>query len=107
MVLYNLSQLQIGICCNFTVFSRNRQASNRNLLQICNIFRIERIILCLGVIHVLAVEGHDVVEHALGLDSWAVGVKLYSANIVVNGFMPLAAFASLVSKFVELLCSHL
>ena len=62
---------------------------------------------CLGIIHVLAVKGHDVVEHALGLDSWAVGVKLYSANIVVNGFMPLAAFASLVSKFLELLCSHL
>ena len=40
---------------------------------------------CLGIIHVLAVEGHDVIEHALGLDSRAVGVKLYSANIVVDG----------------------
>ena len=42
-----------------------------------------------GIIHILAVEGHDVVKHALGLDSRTVGVKFNGLDIAVDGFVPL------------------
>ena len=41
-----------------------------------------------GIIHVFAVEGHDVVKHPLGLDSRTVGVKRDSLDIAVDGFVP-------------------
>ena len=62
---------------------------------------------CLGIIHVLAVEGHDVVEHPLGLDSGAVGVKLDGLDIAVDGLVPLALLAVLVTFPVVLLCGHI
>jgi hypothetical protein len=34
------------------------------------------------------VESHDVIKHTLGLDSWTVGVKRYSLDVAVDGFMP-------------------
>ena len=41
-----------------------------------------------GIVHIFAVEGHDIVEHALGLDSWAIGIEFYGLYVAVDGFMP-------------------
>ena len=41
-----------------------------------------------GIIHVFAVEGHDVVKHSLGLDGGAVRVEGDSLDIAVDGFVP-------------------
>ena len=62
---------------------------------------------CLGIIHVLAVEGHDVVEHALGLDSRAVGVERNSLDVAVDGFVPLLLLAVFVTFLVILVSGHL
>ena len=60
----------------------------------------------LWIIHVLAVEGHDIVEHTLGLDSRAVGVKFYGSYVAVDGFMPLALLTVLVTFLIPLFCGH-
>ena len=57
----------------------------------------------LRVVHVLAIEGHDVVEHSLGLDSRTVWVKLYGSYVTVDGFVPLRLFTKGISLFVPLL----
>ena len=49
------------------------------------------------IIHILTVEGHDVVEHLLGLDSRTVGVDLDGLDIVVDGFVPLATLTGLIA----------
>ena len=58
----------------------------------------------LRIIHVFAIEGHDVVEHTLGLDSRTVGVKLYGLDIAVDGLVPFGFFTKGVSLFVPFLC---
>ena len=40
-----------------------------------------------GIIHILAVESHDVVKHPLGLDSRTVRIQFDSLDIAVDGFM--------------------
>ena len=57
----------------------------------------------LWIIHILAVKGHDIVEHTLGLDSGAVGVKLYGSYIAVDGFMPFRLFTKGIALFVPFL----
>ena len=59
-----------------------------------------------GIIHILAVESHDVVEHALGLDSRTVWVKLYGLDVAVDGLVPLLLFAGLVAALVIFVCCH-
>ena len=58
------------------------------------------------IVHIFAVEGHDIVEHALGLDSWAIGVEFYGLDIGVDSLMPLASLASLVSYLIILFSAH-
>ena len=41
-----------------------------------------------GIIHILAIERHDVVKHPLGLDGGAVRVEGDSLDITVDGFVP-------------------
>ena len=60
-----------------------------------------------GIVHILAIEGHDVVKHALGLDSWTVRVKRNSLDIAVDGFVPFRLFPKGVTLFVPLLCCQL
>ena len=60
-----------------------------------------------GIIHILAVEGHNIIEHTLGLNSGAVWVEFDGLNIAVYGFMPFRLFPKGVTLFVPLLCSHL
>ena len=59
-----------------------------------------------GVVHVLTVEGHDVVEHPLGLNGGAVGVELDGLDVAVDGLVPLALLAVFVTFPVVLLCGH-
>ena len=68
---------------------------------------IRSCILPSGVIHVLTVEGHDVIEHTLGLDSRTVGVELYGLDITVDGLMPLAMLAGFIAKLVVFLSCHI
>ena len=56
-----------------------------------------------GIIHILAVESHDVVKHPLGLNSGAVWIQFDSLNITVDGFMPLASFTGLIAFQIILL----
>ena len=42
-----------------------------------------------GVVCIFVVEGHDIIKHALGLDSRTVGVKRNGLDIAVDGFVPL------------------
>ncbi len=58
----------------------------------------------LGIIHVFAIECHDVVEHALGLDGRAVGVEVDGPDVAVNSVMPLSALAVGVALKVIVLC---
>ena len=62
--------------------------------------------LLLGIIHIFAIESHDIIKHTLGLDSRTVGVKLYSLDVAVNGLMPFGFFTIGVSLFVPFLCCH-
>ena len=41
-----------------------------------------------GIIHILAIEGHDVIKHPLGLDSRTVRIQLDSLDIAVDGLVP-------------------
>ena len=60
----------------------------------------------LRVIHILAIEGHDVVEHALGLDSRTVRVELNGLNVAVDGFVPLRLLPVFVAFQIILFCGH-
>ena len=60
-----------------------------------------------GIIHILAIEGHDIVKHPLGLDSRAVRVKRDSLDIAVDGFVPFRLFTKGIALFVPLLSGHL
>ena len=53
------------------------------------------------VIHVFTVEGHDVVQHAPGLDGGTIGVELGSTYVAVDGLMPLLPATGLVALLVE------
>ena len=59
--------------------------------------------LSLRIIHIFAIECHDIIKHTLGLDSRTVGVKLYSSYIAVNGFMPLTLLSVFVTSLIPLL----
>ncbi len=65
-----------------------------------------RIYRYLWIIHILAIEGHDVVQHALGLDSRTVRVEFYGLDVAVDGLVPLLLFAGLVAKLVIIVCCH-
>ena len=54
----------------------------------------------LGIIHIFAVEGHDVVEHALSLHSRTIGVQFYRLNVAVDGLMPQALFTERITLLV-------
>ena len=41
------------------------------------------------IIHVLAVEGQDIIEHTLGFDGGTVGVELDGPDIAVDSLVPL------------------
>ena len=45
-----------------------------------------------GIIHILAIEGHDVIKHPLSLDSRTVRVKRNSLDIAVDGLVPFRLF---------------
>ena len=55
-----------------------------------------------GIVHILAVEGHDIVKHALGLDSRTVRIQRNSLDIAVDGFVPLRLLAIFVALLVPL-----
>ena len=57
----------------------------------------------LRIIHIFAIEGHDIVKHTLGFHSGTVGIKLYSFDIAVDGFMPFGFFTKGIAFFVPLL----
>ena len=57
----------------------------------------------LRIIHVFTIEGHDVVEHALGLDSRTVGVQFNSLYIAIDGFMPLRLFPKGIALLIPFL----
>ena len=59
-----------------------------------------------GIIHILAIERHDVVKHPLGLDSRTVRVKRNGLNIAVDGFVPLALLTVFITFLIILLCCH-
>ena len=59
-----------------------------------------------GIIHILAIIGHDVVEHPLGFDSRTLRVEFYGLDISVDSLVPLAALASLIALLVILFCGH-
>ena len=61
----------------------------------------------LRIIHVFTIESHDVVEHSLGLHGRTVRVKLYSPDVAVNGFVPLALLTVFVTFLIILLSCHL
>ena len=54
------------------------------------------------VIHVLAVEAHDVVEHAFGFHGRTVGVELRGLYVAVDGLMPLPLLAPRIALFIKL-----
>ena len=49
------------------------------------------------IVHIFAIKSHDIIKHALGLDSRAVRVKRNSLDIVVDGFVPLATLTGLIA----------
>ena len=57
----------------------------------------------LRIIHILAIEGHDIVKHTLGFHSGTVGIKFYSFDIAVDGFMPLTLLSVFVTPLIPLL----
>jgi len=63
--------------------------------------------LVLRIIHVFAIEGHDIVEHALGLDSRTVGVKRNRLDIAVNGLVPFGFLTKGIALLIPFLCSHI
>ena len=54
------------------------------------------------IIHIFTVEGHDVVEHSLGLDSRTIRVELDGLNVAVDGLVPLRLLAIFVALLVPL-----
>ena len=71
------------------------------LLPIC-----EHEVFGSGIVHVLAIKGHDVVKHTLGFDGRAVRVKLYRLDIAIDSLVPQTTFTSLVALLIILLCGH-
>ena len=57
----------------------------------------------LRIIHIFAIECHDIIKHTFGLDSRTLGIKLYSSYIAVDGLMPFGFFTKGIALFVPLL----
>ena len=60
-----------------------------------------------GIIHILTIESHDVVEHVLSLNSGTVGIELNGTDVAVDGFVPLGLLAIGVALFVKSLSLEL
>ena len=59
-----------------------------------------------GVIHVLAVEAHDIVKHTPCLYRRAVGIQFLSLDVVVDGIAPSAMPTGLIAQTVVFIGSH-
>jgi hypothetical protein len=55
------------------------------------------------IVHVLAIEIHDVIEHALGLYGGAVRIEVDGLYVAVDGFMPQALLAIGVALLIVVL----
>ena len=68
--------------------------------------KIPKLLSSSGIIHIFAVESHDIVEHLLGLNSRTVGVELNSLYVAVDGFVPLPCPTGLIAFQIPLFSSH-
>ena len=68
--------------------------------------KIPKLLTSSGIIHILAIKGHDIIEHPLGLDSRTVRVELYSLDVAVDGVVPLPCPTGLIAFQIPLFSSH-